>query len=390
MPRRLLRQAALRLVRRIAGGGEGGRASGQPRRLLFLQFDPALGSVVNATPLFEAVKRTLPEGHITVAASGLSLEVLQRNPFIDRLIAVPDPHRHPAAAARALLAAGIRRGSFDAVLTDAGNMKARIGLLAALARSRSRIGFSAAPELYDVVLRRDPKLSMREEHFRLAGALGAAGSPGEPRVYFGPEDAASAKRLLEAEPESRPRVALVTQTSGGQPTRWFDDRFAALADHLGETQGAALYFLGTAGEAEAIDRLRARMRQESVNLAGRTGIAGLTALLCQCDLVVSLDTGTMHLARAAGVPTVVIAAAWQPAYEWLPLGVPTMTVLRRDDIGCRDCRKISCATHECMAEIEVGAVIAAIEALWKRHPPSVAAREARLSRSVILRQEGSA
>lgn len=387
--RQLLRQAALNFVRRVGGGGKGVPGPERLKRLLFLQYDPALGSVVTATPVFEAVRKAFPQAEVTVAASGISLDVLRHNPFIDRIVPTPDPHKSFAAAAWSLLTAGIRRNIFDLVLTDAGNMKARIGFLAALARARARVGFTTAPELFDLPLRRNPALSMREEHFRLVAALGSAVPSGGPRLFFGTREAGMAERLLGPSDPFRPRIVLVTQTSGGQPTRWFDDRFAAVADHLGKTYGAALYFVGTARDAGAIDRILGAMRQEGVNLAGRTDIATLAALLCQCDLAVSLDTGTLHMAHAAALPTVVIAAAWQPAYEWLPLGVPGIDIVRRDDIGCRECRKISCATHECMDEIAPGAVIAAIEALWEKYPPSAAARRIRTERSVVSRPEGS-
>jgi ADP-heptose:LPS heptosyltransferase len=352
-------------------------------RLLFLQFDPALGSVVNATPIFEAVKKSLPDVQVTVAASGLSLEVLRNNPFIDRLMAIPDPHKTPVAAAWRLLAGRFRQETIDIVLTDAGNMKARVGFLAVLAHARRRVGFTTAPELFDVALRRDPALGMRDEHFRLAVALGAAGPPGEPQVFFSARCADRARELLGFGAQQVPRVVLVTQTSGGQPTRWFDDRFARVADYLGETYGAALYFVGTANEAPAIDKIRAAMRRDSANLAGKTDIATLAALLCQCDLVVSLDTGIMHMARAARVPMIVIAAAWQPAHEWLPLGAAQIGIVRRNDIGCRDCRKFSCMSHECMDEIDPGLVISAIEEMWRTHPPSPAARQRRTERSLV-------
>ncbi|MHB1960032.1 MAG: glycosyltransferase family 9 protein [Acidobacteriaceae bacterium] len=71
------------------------------------------------------------------------------------------------------------------------------------------------------------------------------------------------------------------------------------------------------------------MPDAGISLARKTAVATLAALLAQCDLIVSLDTGTFHVARAVGLPSVVIAPAWQSPLEWLPVASERYRVLRR-------------------------------------------------------------
>ena len=93
-------------------------------------------------------------------------------------------------------------------------------------------------------------------------------------------------------------------------------------------------------------------------MTGRTSVTELAALLAMSDAVVSLDTGTMHVGRAVGVPMVVIGPSWQRPIEWLPLGVPQVRILRgedREDVpeGYR------------LDEVEAGEVMAALRELME-------------------------
>ncbi|MHB1516617.1 MAG: glycosyltransferase family 9 protein [Acidiferrobacteraceae bacterium] len=75
--------------------------------------------------------------------------------------------------------------------------------------------------------------------------------------------------------------------------------------------------------------MKRAMPDAGISLARKTAVATLAALLAQCDLIVSLDTGTFHVARAVGLPSVVIAPAWQSPLEWLPVASERYRVLRR-------------------------------------------------------------
>ncbi len=373
------------IVRRLRPSRPAGTAP-TTERFLFLQYDQPLGSAVLATPVFTALKAARPHCTIAVASAGLSYRILHQNPAIDLIVETPDPHQRPVAATWTILRQFRRVAAFDAVLTSVGNMKTRIAGLAALAPAHRRLGFTAAPELYDVALAVDSAIGIIENNLRLLSLLGIESPrpplPVTPEIWFTVRDQNSVAALLAGAgigPDDRLAV-IATQTSGGHPSSWYNDRFATVADHLSSRHGSAIAFVGTAKERAAIDDIRRMMTRASVNLAGATGISDLSALFCRADWAVTLDTGTMHAARAAAVPMVIIGHAANPAYEWLPLGVPSARIVRRNDIGCRECRKSFCATHECMDEIGSSEVAAAIDELVARFPASPAERERRLSR----------
>ena len=101
----------------------------------------------------------------------------------------------------------------------------------------------------------------------------------------------------------------------------------------------------------------------------------MAALLAQCDLIISLDTGTFHVARAVALPGVVIAPAWQSPLEWLPVHDERYRVLRGPSI--RDI-----PPDYSIAEISVNQVCDAAQTLLKQYPVDSAQRAYRVEQSL--------
>jgi ADP-heptose:LPS heptosyltransferase len=93
-----------------------------------------------------------------------------------------------------------------------------------------------------------------------------------------------------------------------------------------------IVFAGTSAESPAIDALRAGLTFPTASVAGQTSLLELSAILGLADIALTLDTGPMHLARAMRLPMVIIAPAWSPAVEWLPLNNPRARILKNLDL----------------------------------------------------------
>src|SRR5262249_11656566 len=110
------------------------------------------------------------------------------------------------------------------------------------------------------------------------------------------------------------------------------DRFQTVANHLSQKYGAHLVFVGTAAESEAIDTLRAALSFPTTNVAGKTTLTGLAALMSLASVGLTLDTGPLHIGRAVGLPMVIIAPAWSPPVEWLPVANERFRILKNLDM----------------------------------------------------------
>jgi ADP-heptose:LPS heptosyltransferase len=355
-----------------------------PRTVLVLQYQMPLGCCVHGTPLFAALARTSPPTTVIVATRGTGKATLAHDPHVAALIETEDPMLSLRSmwCVRRAIRSEIRRLGFepDLVLQDASNRRGRFALLALILTLAPTCGFADIPELYDLPLAYDPQRSLIDNNLRLAEEVGGSGQHLEPAVYFTQEELQRARSLLaEVNPDSRPITAFVVQGSGGQRTAWHEDRFAEVIQFV-DGLGHRVVYLGTDAEAAEIESIRRAAGGRGQSLAGKTTVSELAALLCMCDLLVTVDTGTMHVGRASGVPMVVLGPSWQRPLEWLPLGQPQARILRGPD------RNDVPAGYR-LDEIQVEDVIAAARDLLASHPPSSEARAARTSARLSATRE---
>jgi ADP-heptose:LPS heptosyltransferase len=342
--------------------------------ILILEYMLPLGCCVHMTPVFEAIKTTRPDARVIVATRGLGFELLRHHPYIDHLIATPDPLHKTQDAAQTLRKELARRGLRPSmILTGASDKRTRITLLAMLAAPAHRGGFTIHSELYQQPLEYGFNRSLIDNNLRLVPLVGGSCEHLEPRVFFNSSELAVARALAaEINPGGRPLVLFVTQNSGGQRTGWHTDRFVQVIHHAAEVLNCAVGFVGTAVDREPIEQIRESAGGCGVSVAGRTSVTELAALLAISDIVVSLDTGTMHVGRAVGVPMVVLGPSWQRPIEWLPLGRPNVRILRGED---RD----DVPPNYHLDEIQAEDVITALDDLLVSCPPAKHARENRIA-----------
>lgn len=156
-----------------------------------------------------------------------------------------------------------------------------------------------------------------ERHIALMEFLGI---PAKGRAIEFPVDTAevaeAATLLAEEGVRDKPYVCI---HPGARDIRrwWAPKKFAQVADALAE-KGHAIVFTGTSEEHAAVERVREKMAARSINLAGRTELGVLGALIGRASLLVSNDTGVSHIAAATGTRSVVIYLTSDPD-RWAPL-----------------------------------------------------------------------
>lgn len=337
-----------------------------PQTILVLQYAMPLGCCVHGTPLYTALNAANPSAKLIVATRSIGSETLRHDPHIDLLLETSDPGesfsglRRVAREIRTQFAA--QSISPDLILQDASNRRGSLALLAAMLHLAPTAGFANAPELYDCHLNYDPNRSLIDNNLRLT-----TNTPHrEPAVYFTQPDLDHARSLL---PGDSSTIAFVMQGSGGQNTGWHDQRFVEVIRHV-EDLGHRIVFLGTAQDAEGIKRIRALASSFGRSLAGQTTVPELAAVLALTDLLVTLDTGSMHVGRSVDVPMVILGPSWQKPLEWLPLNNPKARILRGAD-------RTDVPANYRLDEISAASVIAAVNELLVQYPPSSSAREAR-------------
>lgn len=337
----------------------------QTRNFLLLQYPTALGTAVHGTPLIPALRAASPDCRIAVAASGLALEIFRNNPGVDWLIETPSPLKDMKGAIRSLRQQNPFGSEPFAALTSLGNERTRIGIASLFSGACARVGFTEVPQIYREVLRFDPTRSLIDNNLRILEAFGHPFRHFEPQIFFGETDLGWARRTLAETGvrDGQMLVVFVTQTSITQRKSWRPERFQAAAHHMIEKHGAHILFVGTAAESAAIDSLRADLGETASSVAGKTSLLQLSALLSLCRVGLTLDTGILHLGRAVGLPMAVIAPAWSPPIEWLPIGNPRYRILKNADMA-------SCPPDYIIDEVSVEEATSALDDLVARYPAS--------------------
>ena len=249
-------------------------------RVLFITAT-RIGDAVLSTGVLDHVLACRPGCRVTVAAGPVALPLFDSVPGLERLIPI---EKHARGAHWVHLWSQVVTRRWDLVVD------LRASAIAYLLLARSRIvGRRAQPQLHRV---------------RELGTLLGLGEPPAPRLWLGEAHEAEAAKLLP----SGPPILALAPAANWRGKQWPAENFAQLAGRLtaagSPLEGAKVMVLAAAEERESLAPLYAALPSESlVDLAGQVDLATAAACLRRAALFVGNDSGLMHLAAAAGTPT---------------------------------------------------------------------------------------
>ena len=319
----------------------------------------ALGDVVQAMALLPALRKRFPHAEITwVIASGLA-GLVDRHPLVDR--AIRFDRRGGWFAWRRLLGE-LRAARFDLVFDLQG--LARTGLMTAATGAPVRIGLESAREGSSLAVHRTLPdtgrlMPAHQRYWRVAEELGVGGLSRTTPIAVTRSVADFARAVL---PSGRLTLGLVPGARW-DTKRWPALKFARLAVKAYRRFGAVPVIVGAPDEVELcaeVQRTILRLAPGcgSTNLAGGTTLKQLAAVLSACDLVVSNDTGPMHLAAAVGTPIVGVFTCTDPVRSGPP---GDRHELLQTAVACAGSYKKACPIAgagrcACLEDVQVAAV----------------------------------
>ncbi len=284
-----------------------------------------LGDLLCAVPALRALRAGLPEARITLVALAWARELVDRfDAYLDDFLELPGfpglPEQPPDLHALPAMVADAHARDFDLVLQLHGSGEIT-NPLAVLLGGRRTAGFyrpgAYCPDPETFV----PYPDDEPEPLRLLRLIEALGlPPAGDELEFPVRE--SDRRELLALPDLR-RVGegpyAVVHAGARSARPWRVEGFAAVADGLAP-RGLSVVLTGSEAERGLTAAVASAMRAPAVDLAGRTSLGSLAALLEGAGLVVCNDTGVSHLAAALRVPSVVVFTT-SDARRWAPLDV---------------------------------------------------------------------
>jgi ADP-heptose:LPS heptosyltransferase len=315
-----------------------------------------LGDLLCAIPAVRAIRGAYPEARIALIGLPWARQLAMRFArYFDGFLEFPGfpglPERAPAMGAIPAFFEHAGRERFDLVLQMHGSGEIT-NPLAVLMGGALTAGFYR-PGRY----RPDPQRFFAwkdREHevlrwLRLARELGIEPRGVELEFPLAEADWADWRALRLGD------YAAIHAGSQLASRRWPAQRFAEVGDALA-AEGLQVVLTGTMSEAPLTEEIRRAMREPAIDLAGRTTLGALGAVIAKARIVVCNDTGVSHIAAATRTPSVVIACGSDPA-RWAPLDRELHRVLAHP-VNCRPCEYRECPIgHPCALGISARTVV---------------------------------
>jgi len=353
----------------------------------------AIGDVIHTMPALVALRRHYPQAHISWLVEEAGAELLDGHPALDRLIVwrrrqfqtdFRQLRGFNAGRAFCDVVKQVRDRRYDLVIDFQALLKSAMWVF--LADGRRKVGFGRGMQhsegSYLVLNERIPPVSMEvhalERGLILLEKIGVPRGVLEYRFPHNPQAEHDVKGILtEAGASRRAPLVVIHPMARWRTKLWYNDRFAALADALHE-HGIVTVLSGGPADTAALDEIAARMKTRCIRFDGRGGLQHLAALCRRAAVVVSTDTGPMHLAAAVGTPVVALFGPTAPNRTG-PYGAEHHVV--RSPVPCSPCFKRRCETTAveefgCMKRIEVPQVLGAVLKRVNRKPLRESKQEA--------------
>jgi heptosyltransferase-2 len=303
-----------------------------------------VGDAVMSLPALRAIRERFPTARISILAKPWVADLYGRESFIDEIILYSG--QSPWRTGHEL-----RTRRFDCAILLQNAFEA--AWIAWLARIPTRIGYKRDGR--QLLLTRSvdvpkPGEIPRHERFyylellRRAGLIDALPAGEAIRLRRGV--AGNGKRIIGVSPGA----------AYGTAKRWLPERFAQSAGTLATVRGASIAIFGTKGERDLCEEVARLLNGHHVtNYAGQTTLAQFIDLASGCELFLTNDSGSMHIATALGVPTVAIFGATDDTTTG-PTGLNARVV--RQPVDCSPCLLRECPIdHRCMTGVGADRVV---------------------------------
>jgi heptosyltransferase-2 len=357
----------------------------QPRRILVRGVN-WLGDAVMATPALLRLREKFPGTDIVLLTPKKLTDLWLNHPAVNETISFA-PGENIFSISKKL-----RAGKFDIALVLPNSLRSALEVF--LAGIPQRIGY-ARPwrnfPLTQAVTARADAVKMRKrseaeiqqlisgkpetrnqkpeiqksshqifEYLNLAAALGANPEPIEPQLFVLPDEIETAKEKFSLKKITQPVFGLNPGAEYGPAKRWPVERFIAAAQEIQRQTNCVWILFGGKGDLKLTAQI-ASVIHESRLTSGETSLRELMSLLKLCRVLLTNDTGPMHVAAALGTPVVVPFGSTSPELTGPGLPVDTQNRLLKSDAPCSPCFLRECPIDfRCMNGISVDRVIEAV------------------------------
>ena len=335
-----------------------------------------LGDLIFLTPAIRAIRRNYPNAYVACLVAPRGLDLLAGNPHLNSVIPLEEKRGLLGMTRWPIFIRFLKAQHFDTVFLFHRSFSR--ALMTWAAGIPSRIGYRTWKRGWlltqAIDAPRPDSLHKAAYYLRLLEAAGLKTDGLRYEVGLLAEDHAKAKRLLaEWGVSSSERLVALHVGANWHLKRWPTGHFALLADRLHRECGAKVVLIGDREDLPLVQQVLEKARSRPIVAAGKTSFRELGALLTRTHLLVSNDSGPLHLGIAVGIPVVAIFGPTDPALSGPPREMvaasgcgttPASSVVAGatlfGSIGCEvPCLQLRCPVNLCMEQVHVEQVLEA-------------------------------
>jgi len=313
-----------------------------------------VGDAVLTIPAIRVIRNAYPQAHISLLIKPWVCDIFKQNPDIDEIILYDE--RFKGFIGRLKLTRLLRLKKFNTAILFQNAFDA--AFISWLAGIPERIGYKRdwrGPLLTKAIPLDKEILKQHQVYYylNLLKKIGFDIAEPQPYIYLTDEERRYAEEVLNTSlvtNRASPVIGINPGATYGSAKRWLPERFAELIQRIiNELNGSAIIF-GSHQEVDIANEIVRGVRGQILNMAGKTTLRELAALISQCDIFITNDSGPMHMASALFVPVVAIFGSTDETVTG-PLGEGHRIINKK--LTCAPCLKRECPEGHlrCMTEI---------------------------------------
>ncbi len=323
-----------------------------------------LGDAVITIPTIYGIRNLYPDAWLAILAKDTIADIFKTVEAIDEIITFHKEKGYKKAFTVLKTSSMLKIKKFDRVFIFPNSLGSTLTCF--LAGIPERIGFGSNGRglfLTETVKRDRKILSKHQVHYykKLLESMGKASFPQLPEIKVPEENIKWAREFLFSKRDGSKKflVGINPGSTNGEAKQWLPERFGELAKKLYKNRRCDIIIFGDTNSSLLAGRINKDLGNKAIDVTGKTDILQLTALLKECDLLVTNDTGPMHVACAVKTPVVAVFGSTNPVTT-SPLGRDAVVI--KKDMPCSPCWKRVCPErlHLCMKNISTAAVEKAV------------------------------
>lgn len=327
-----------------------------------------LGDLTLTTPFIHALRKAAPDAHITFLADEKLKDVVLHNPYLDEVITIDKKGRDNSLLALTACAHRLSKMKFDVLINLHPNE--RCSFVCALTKTKVRAGTTHTlfKPLWDVFTPLDRHIHAADMYLNVLTQLGVEKLEHNGLEIFPSEEhqQSAADFWREHGVFTSDRLVGFNIGSAVVTKRWAPERFAKVADILAERGYKPVFFGGTMDE-EMVQEAVSHMQTTPVVATGSFTIGTLAAAMRRCSLIITNDSGPMHVAISQKVPIVAMYGPSSPKLYGPYTEDAIIVTSQPPCLGCASGMKHKCDDMRCMRELTVEQVVEACEKQLARY-----------------------